>query len=726
MKEYCPIAVLVGVPVGSDIEFNHPLHKIVISNEVNTVWSILRLCDGVTKSEVIAKEVGKKLGLSKKHVVGVIEDMTSLEILIDSREAYKFFHKLGNNLSPFSTGLNPSEIYAIQNSKHLPSKTGVVSSLGSLSSTIGDLGMSRKSCRNFSKKPVSKNQLSELLRVAYSHDVKSSPSAGALYPIRIYALLLQNVDDLSTGMYEYNPESHTLTCFDNQIDTQQLEFAFNSESILHNAPVILVVSAELDRQPAKYANRGYRYSLIEAGHVAQTIHLVSEEMGLSTLEYCGFQDNVLSESLGSSESGIVPILTIAVGFQSEDDEDNEDELADQLVADLVGKGKPVNWLHQVNSPKNESELSFFYFTSHFRSTGHDDAKASYKDRLCGGTSTSYSIATVKAVAEGYERYRSGVLRVDHVASAQSITDKWLDPRIYAPYSTAQTNQLEGQTQFSVDREWEWVEGYDLATREKVLAPLDLVFYPLSSDKLGRELCHYANSNGVAAHTTYDAAIQGALIELIERDVVARNWFEKTPPAKVAFEALPVHWQRRARFWADRGYEIDILDMSQYGVCVANVVVHSEDVYPHFVTGTAASIDSFNSALTKAFQEAELSLVAMREEGSKPMSVEQLMQPTDHGLLYAQKEYLAKVDYLWSGCYNVPNEPSATPESLAEVFNPTVIDLSGSYQVLKVVRVLAEDLVPINFGYGVEHHTHKSLAESVRSRHFSELEPHYLA
>ena len=48
----------------------------------------------------------------------------------------------------------------------------------------------------------------------------------------------------------------------------------------------------------KYGQRGYRFALLEAGHVAQNAALVAAALRLSLLPYGGFYDARLDEILG--------------------------------------------------------------------------------------------------------------------------------------------------------------------------------------------------------------------------------------------------------------------------------------------------------------------------------------------------------------------------------------------------------------------------------------------
>jgi hypothetical protein len=168
-------------------------------------------------------------------------------------------------------------------------------------------------------------------------------------------------------------------------------------------------------------------------------------------------------------------------------------------------------------------------------------------------------------------------------------------------------------------------------------------------------------------------------------------------------------------------------MSHDGITVIVVVMYGRHQYPHFVSGSSASIDSLANAYIKAYQEAELTLVSFKANGIKPMSRDELLRPLDHGYLYALQENWENVDFLRTGFSRVPEEPTMTIDSLIGLYNPTVVNLSNeNYKTIQVVRVFSEALIPANFGFGVEHFTHNSLPESVCQQRVSELEPHYLA
>ena len=73
--------------------------------------------------------------------------------------------------------------------------------------------LARRSVRDYKNEPLTLEEVSQLLWAAQGiTDKKGSrvaPSAGALYPIELYAVI-GNVDNLSSGVYKYKSHDHKL------------------------------------------------------------------------------------------------------------------------------------------------------------------------------------------------------------------------------------------------------------------------------------------------------------------------------------------------------------------------------------------------------------------------------------------------------------------------------------------------------------------------------------
>jgi len=171
----------------------------------------------------------------------------------------------------------------------------------------------RRSVRNYSKKPITTLQLSQLLFAAqgitgkiYGQPLRAAPSAGALYPFEIY-VVVNNVRDLQRGIYHYSVLDHALELVRAGDFRRKITDAGLEQEMLGDAAVTFVLSAIFDRLRCKYGERGFRYAYMEAGHISQNIYLQSVSLGLGSVCVGAFLDekvNQLIEVDGRKEAAI--------------------------------------------------------------------------------------------------------------------------------------------------------------------------------------------------------------------------------------------------------------------------------------------------------------------------------------------------------------------------------------------------------------------------------------
>ena len=84
--------------------------------------------------------------------------------------------------------------------------------------TVGSISVeealeSRRSRRDFQDKALSAEQLSQILWASYGitseRGLRTSPSAGATYPLEIYAVI-GNVEEIEPGVYRYLSDEHKI------------------------------------------------------------------------------------------------------------------------------------------------------------------------------------------------------------------------------------------------------------------------------------------------------------------------------------------------------------------------------------------------------------------------------------------------------------------------------------------------------------------------------------
>lgn len=121
------------------------------------------------------------------------------------------------------------------------------------------------------------------------------PSAGGVYPLSLVAAV-RNVHRIDPGWYTYTHDAGL-----NQIALEERELSdlFRTQHVdLADAAAALFVLADLDVMESRYGERGYRYTLLEAGHVGQNILLAASAGGIGAVAVGGFDDQLVAEALG--------------------------------------------------------------------------------------------------------------------------------------------------------------------------------------------------------------------------------------------------------------------------------------------------------------------------------------------------------------------------------------------------------------------------------------------
>ncbi|MHC4340605.1 MAG: SagB/ThcOx family dehydrogenase [Planctomycetota bacterium] len=154
----------------------------------------------------------------------------------------------------------------------------------------------RRSVRAFDKTPLTRTEIGQLMWAAQgmtgSRGERTAPSAGALYPLELYAIT-------ADGFFHYQPRGHRLERLrDDDLREKAYETALR-QSAIRRAPAVIVVTAVYERTAKKYGEkRSPRYVHMEAGHAAQNILLQAVALGLGAVPIGAFHDDPLRESLG--------------------------------------------------------------------------------------------------------------------------------------------------------------------------------------------------------------------------------------------------------------------------------------------------------------------------------------------------------------------------------------------------------------------------------------------
>ena len=174
----------------------------------------------------------------------------------------------------------------------------------------------RRSVRAYVPVAMGLDQLGMLLWAAQGTTTRdgrrTAPSAGALYPLELYAVTGEVVRGLAAGAYHYLPERHALQAVKDGDLRAPLADAARGQEWITAAAVVLVMTAIYRRTTGKYGERGVRYAHIEVGHAGQNICLMATALGFGTTTVGAFDDAAVARLLGLAKDE-QPLYLLPVG-----------------------------------------------------------------------------------------------------------------------------------------------------------------------------------------------------------------------------------------------------------------------------------------------------------------------------------------------------------------------------------------------------------------------------
>lgn len=186
-----------------------------------------------------------------------------------------------------------------------------------LEAKLTDMIVNRVSKRDFRDIEINIKEISTIINFSISlkdRDADFSgrvhPSGGGRYSIEHY-FLIQKSSELETGIYHYNIKTHQLE-FLTQISKKDLPTISKAYAWVQEAGLVWFMTSIFDRNMRKYGERGYRYILKEAGHIAQNIYLVSTALNLPVCSVEGTSDLLIEEILGIDGEGESIINTMVI------------------------------------------------------------------------------------------------------------------------------------------------------------------------------------------------------------------------------------------------------------------------------------------------------------------------------------------------------------------------------------------------------------------------------
>lgn len=182
------------------------------------------------------------------------------------------------------------------------------------SALLDDVVARRRSKRAFSSEALTWEEAGRLFWAAQGitdgSGHRAAPSAGALYPLELYAVTAQ-------GVMHYVPEGHKVEQLDVGDVRTELSNAALDQTPVRDAPFVIVVVGVVARTRAKYGDRAERYVAMEVGHAAHGIVLEATALGLGAVTIGAFEDEEV-RSLLKLPSGSFPYYLVCVGHPAGD------------------------------------------------------------------------------------------------------------------------------------------------------------------------------------------------------------------------------------------------------------------------------------------------------------------------------------------------------------------------------------------------------------------------
>jgi len=167
----------------------------------------------------------------------------------------------------------------------------------------------RRSLRAFRPDPLPMGTIGQLLwagqGITSPDGKRAAPSAGALYPLELYAVTPEQV-------MHYLPDGHRAETRAVSDLRPGLKDAAVGQSTVEAAPVVIVVAAVPSRLSHRYGDKAAEFVQIEVGHASQNILLQAAALGLAAVPVGSLDHSRAADTLALPSDQIVLYL-IPVG-----------------------------------------------------------------------------------------------------------------------------------------------------------------------------------------------------------------------------------------------------------------------------------------------------------------------------------------------------------------------------------------------------------------------------
>lgn len=158
----------------------------------------------------------------------------------------------------------------------------------------------RRSRSTLREEPLPRKTLSRLLALGHGRHATAgrgpTPSAGGLQALELY-LAQFRASWLPSGLYHYDRGHHLLSQVNGDCTEEQIRGAVPSLGTVVGGALLWILVGDAARVRSKYGPRGLRFLLLEAGHLMQSLCLLSASLGCCTVPLGAFFEEPLARAL---------------------------------------------------------------------------------------------------------------------------------------------------------------------------------------------------------------------------------------------------------------------------------------------------------------------------------------------------------------------------------------------------------------------------------------------
>jgi SagB-type dehydrogenase family enzyme len=177
------------------------------------------------------------------------------------------------------------------------------------------------SCERFEKRSIHFNTVQALLAPLLVKNAstyrRGYPSGGALYPIEVFCINLNNTIEQwpsESDALHLLASSRTLEIHSPSINTTQLIDTITPQNFDIGSPALaLIYFIYLPKALFKYRYRGYRLSLMEAGSMYMITDLRCKELHLESRPWSGYTDHQITKNMNLNPTLFLPACIQLIG-----------------------------------------------------------------------------------------------------------------------------------------------------------------------------------------------------------------------------------------------------------------------------------------------------------------------------------------------------------------------------------------------------------------------------